>query len=539
MNLVLMDYDYIIIGAGSAGCILANRLSENPENQVLLIEAGGPDTKLEVHIPAAYSKLNRTAVDWAYWTEPQAHVLGRKMFQPRGKTLGGSSSTNAMAYIRGNAADYDEWAALGNTGWSYADMLPYFKKSEANQQFQDAFHGNDGLLNVTKATAFRTPLADAFVEACVAAGIPANDDFNGATQSGAGLFQFTIKNGKRHSAATAFLKPVLARKNLRVLTRTHTKRILIENDRATGVEVITGKNTTQTLKASREVILSAGAFNSPQLLLLSGVGSPDHLAAYKIPLKKELIGVGQNLQDHVFAATSFLSTQPVGTNHHLRPLNQVKALFQYLINKKGPLTISPLEANAFLKVGDSPDPVDMQFHFSPIQVGADYSADLYDISTFPYEDGCTILPTLLKPKSVGFVGLRSGNPMDAPVIQPNYFAEEADRTTMIRGTRKALEVLETGVFAPFRKAITLPPDSSSDEAILLHIQKIMETVYHPVGTCKMGQDEAAVVDTSLRVHGIEALRVVDASIMPRIVSGNTNAPTYAIAEKAAEMILKG
>ncbi len=531
-----MTFDYIIIGAGSAGCVLANRLSEDPDNHVLLLEAGGPDKKMEIHIPAAYSKLNRTNVDWGFETEPQPQVLNRKMYLPRGKTLGGSSSTNAMAYVRGNRADYDEWAALGNQGWDYDSVLPYFKKSEHNEQIDNQYHGKDGLLNVTYAQVFRTPVADAFVKACVEKGVPENHDCNGAEQTGAGLLQFTIKEQKRCSTAVAFLRPILHRPNLKIITQAHTQRILIENDRAVGVEFLTAKNTTEKAYADKEVILSAGAFQSPQLLMLSGIGESEALKRHRIEVKKNLPGVGKNLQDHLFTGVSALSTVPTA-NDALKPLNQIKGLINYLLFKKGPLTISPLEAAAFMKINEGTDPVDLQLHFAPVHFGNDGKADFYNPDTFPHVSGYTVLPTLLKPKSIGYVGLRSANPLDAPLIDPRFLTAEEDLHTLLKGTKKALEIMEATAFAGCRKEIILPLHRSSDDELILHIKTVLETVYHPVGTCKMGTDEMAVVDPQLRVKGIEGLRVADASIMPRIIAGNTNATCIMIGEKAADMIL--
>ncbi len=535
-----MTFDYIIIGAGSAGCVLANRLSANPAVRVLLLEAGGPDKKLEIHIPAAYSKLNRTEVDWGFETESQPHVLGRKMYLPRGKVLGGSSSTNAMAYIRGNHEDYNEWARLGNAGWSFAEVLPYFKKSENNEQIDELdahYHGTGGPLNVTQAQRFRTPVAAAFVRACVEQGIPQNNDFNGANQAGTGLFQFTIKDQKRCSTAVAYLKPVLNRPNLTVLTHALTKQIIIENDRAVGVEFITGKNKTERATATKEVLLSAGSYNSPQILMLSGVGDADELKRHGIALKKHLPGVGKNLQDHLFSAVSCLSTVPTA-NNSLSVMGQIKALGQYLLLKKGPLTISPLEANAFLKIHTGPDPIDLQFHFAPVHGGGDYEKmDFYNPDVFPHTGGYTLLPTLLKPKSIGYVGLHSANPTDAPLIDPRFLSHDDDVTTLLKGMKKGMEVMDSPAFDAYRKANLLPPNRSSDDELLLHTKKVLETVYHPVGTCKMGNDEMAVVDNELRVKGIENLRVIDASIMPRIIAGNTNATSIMIGEKGADLVL--
>jgi choline dehydrogenase len=539
-----MTFDYIIVGAGSAGCVLANRLSVDPSVSVLLLEAGGPDKKMEIHIPAAYTKLNRTEVDWGFWTEPQTALDGRRMYLPRGKTLGGCSSTNAMAYVRGNREDYNDWARMGNTGWGYDEVLPYFTRSEHNEQtaqLDAGYHGTNGPLNVTFAQQFQTPLAPAFVAACEERGIPRNADYNGAEQAGAGLFQFTIKDGKRHSAATAFLKPALGRPNLTVITKALTKRVLLQNGRATGVEFITGKNTTQTATAKREVVLSAGSFQSPQLLMLSGIGPKNELRRQNIDVKHELPGVGQNLQDHLFTGISALCSQRGTTsNYHLSPWRQVVALTNYLVSKKGPLTISPLEAYAFTNLLDPTGRVDLQFHFAPVHMGDDYQTDLYDLTTYPHTDGYTLLPTLLRPESRGYVGLRSANIADAPVIQPNFLTTEKDRQTLIQGLRRGLEVMEADAFGPYRLRIQTPPQRVSDDDLWQHILNQLETVYHPVGTCKMGpdSDEMAVVDPQLRVRGVEGLRVVDGSVMPTVVSGNTNAPCIMIGEKGADLILR-
>jgi choline dehydrogenase len=359
----------------------------------------------------------------------------------------------------------------------------------------------------------------------------------GEKQHGSGRFQFTIKDVKRHSAVDAFLKPVMKRPNLTVITNATAKQILIENDRAVGVEYYVGKTNTEKVFAKKEVILSAGAFASPQLLMLSGVGDADELKKHNIECKKNLAGVGKNLQDHLFSGVSALANQQLGQNHHLKPLNQLKGLLQYLLTKKGVFTISPLESFVFGMTDDSPDRVNYQFHFASLQIGDDYKPDFYDVNTFPLTDGFTILPTLLRPESRGYVTLGSNNAFDAPIIQPNFLEAEQDQITLLKAAKKAIEVIQAPAFDQYRKAQITPPDMSSDDAIMLHLKKQLETVYHPVGTCKMGNDEMAVVDDQLRVKGIEGLRVIDASIMPTIVSGNTNAAVYMIAEKGAEMIL--
>ena len=529
-----MTYDYIIVGAGSAGCVLANRLTEDTSRTVLLLEAGGKGS-FQTGIPGAYPMLHNSAVDWAFWTEPQPHVNNRKLFVPRGKVLGGCSTTNAMAYVRGNPGDYDQWAALGNKGWCYKDVLPYFKKSECHEVFDEPFHSKQGQLHVSFAK-HPSALSKIFVEACVECGIPHNADYNSDNQFGASLLQYTIKNNRRQSTATAFLQTAMRRSNLAVRTNALVKRVLIEKDSAVGVELLTGKTSSEMVYCKKEVIVSAGAIKSPQLLLLSGIGDKTTLQQVGIDVQLHLPGVGNNLQDHIWTHASNL-TSIATANNDIKPINQVKALLQYLLLNKGPLCNSPIETTAFLKTAPELTLPDIQFHFAPFYIGDDYKTDLYKISTFPRTNGCSIMTVLLHPESRGFISISTNNPVCPPVIQPNFLQSEKDKITLLNGLKKAMEVADAKAFKPYSaEGLHHPVRQATDEVLMDHICKSLETLYHPVGTCKMGSDTMAVVNEKLQVHGLKGLRVVDASIMPTIVSGNTNAASIMIGEKGADLI---
>ena len=515
-------YDYVIVGAGSAGCVLANRLTEDPHTRVLLLEAGGPDKKQEISIPAAFGKLFKTECDWAYYTEPQQRLFGRRLYWPRGKMLGGSSSMNAMIYVRGHRSDYDGWRDLGNEGWGFADVLPYFKKAEHQERGASEYHGTGGPLNVADLRTIN-PLSRAFVMAGFELGHPLNDDFNGPGQEGFGFYQVTQKGGRRCSAAAAYIKPALRRPNLTVRTHAQVTRLLLEGTRAAGVEYVQDGRTEQA-RAGREVILSGGAINSPQLLMLSGVGPADHLKHLGIAPVIDLPGVGRNLQDHPIVPVAYACTRPVSLATAEAKLNIVN----YLLFKKGPLTSNVAEAGGFVRT-DARLPVpDLQFHFGPV-----YYLD--HGFTRPEGHGFTIGPTLIRPQSRGHITLRSGDPLDPPSIQPHYLESPADLRTLVEGVKLAQELARTEALSGYRGAAVFEKLETTED-IVGHIRRTIETLYHPAGTCRMGQDPLAVVDAQLRVHGVEALRVVDASIMPDIVGGNTNAPVIMLAEKAADSI---
>ena len=526
----MTEYDYIIVGAGSAGCVLANRLSEDAGKKVLLLEAGGKDDSFWINIPVGFSKLlNNPKYNWNFATQPEPNVKGRSIPIPRGKTLGGSSSINGMLYVRGNPLDYDTWSQFGNRGWSYDSVLPYFKKAENFEPGGDDSRGTGGPLNVTHMYE-NDELPDAFIEAAEKEGWPRNPDYNNGNQEGFGYFQVTQKDGRRWSTARAFLDPARKRPNLRIETNAQTTHVILDGTRAVGVAYVQN-GQKQEARASGEVILAAGAVQSPQLLELSGIGRPELLSSHGITVRHSLMGVGENYRDHYATRMNWRVKLPITLNEKTRGLNMAKELLKYFTTHRGMLTYTAGICFGFVKSRPELVEPDIQFHFAH----ASY-ANAAD-RTLDKEPGMTIATYQCRPESKGSIHVGSSDPLAAPIIRPNFLAEELDQQVLIAGMKIARRIVESPTMDKYRAHEMNPGSAVQTDAEWLNFARENgQTTYHPTGTCKMGQDPMSVVDDQLRVHGIIGLRVIDASIMPTLVSGNTNAAVIMIAEKGSDMI---
>lgn len=531
-------FDYIVVGAGSAGCVLASRLSEDPAIKVLLLEAGPADRSLWLHLPIGYGKtMWSTKYNWCFYTDPDPNMNGRRIYWPRGKTLGGSSAINGLIYIRGQREDYDLWAEQGNVGWGYKDILPYFIKSETNQRGASEFHGSTGPLKVSDIGQTHE-LIEAFIQGAEENGVSRTADFNGARQEGAGYYQLTTWKGWRCSTATAYLKPARKRANLTVISKARATGVIFEGKRAVGVKYRQGAQelTAYVTPNEGEVLLSAGAIHSPQLLQLSGVGPAALLARHGIPVIADLPGVGENLQDHLQIRLGYECTKPITTNDVLNSLlGQISIGLQWLFRKQGPLAIGINQGGCFMRaLPDEATTPDVQFHVATL------SADMAGGKVHPYS-GFTFSVCQLRPGSRGYIRIKSNDPLETPEIQPNYLATDLDRRTAVAGVKAARRIAESASMAPYvKKEIKPGADAQTDDDLLEFCRDSGATIFHPSGTCKMGtpSDALAVLDERLRVRGIQGLRVIDASAMPTLVSGNTNAPIVMMAEKAVDMILQ-
>ncbi len=528
-----MQADYVIVGAGSAGCVVANRLSADPNTRVILLEAGGRDLNPWIHIPVGYFKtIHNPKVDWCYKTEPDPGLNGRSIEWPRGKVLGGSSSLNGLLYVRGQPQDYDRWRQMGNEGWGWDDILPLFKRSERNERGADEFHGDQGPLSVSNMRIQR-PITDAWVAAAQAAGYPFNPDYNGATQEGVGFFQLTSRKGWRCSSAVAYLKPIKKRPNLQIITHAQVDKIETTGKRATGVTYKDRSGKIQTVTANREIVLCGGAINSPQLLMVSGIGEAEQLSEHGIEVVQDLKGVGKGMQDHLQARLVYKCNEPTLNDEVSTLFGQAKIGLKFALFRTGPMTMAASLATGFLKTRDDLETPDIQFHVQPLSAeNPGKGADKF--SAF------TMSVCQLRPESRGEIRLTSSDPRTYPKIIPNYLSTETDCRTIVAGVNIARTIakhapLNTKISQEFRPHADL--DIDDYEATLDWARNNTASIYHPTGTCKMGKDKDAVVDDKLRVHGIEGLRVADCSIMPEIVSGNTNAPAIMIGEKVSDLIL--
>jgi choline dehydrogenase len=527
-----MNHDFIIIGAGTAGCALANRLTASGRDNVLLLEAGPRDTNPWIHVPLGYGKLFAdSSVNWMYQSEPEPELNGRSVFTPRGKVLGGSSSINGLVHVRGQREDFDEWARLGNAGWGFKDVLPYFRKSETYQHGASEFHGADGPVAVGDLPD-KHELCDAFIAAAQEAGIPRNDDFNGERQEGAGYYHAIARNGRRSSCAVAYLRPAAGRRNLEVRTGALVTRLVFEGSRVVAVEYTQG-GETHTVRAQKEILLCGGSFNSPQLLQVSGVGPRALLEKHGIPVTLDAPGVGEGLQEHFYVRTVWKCTKPVTFNDDMSTLaGKIGVGLRYLLFRRGPLTVSAGYAGAFFRTRPELTRPDAQLYF------INFSTDKMGTGLHPFS-AFTVSMSPLIPESRGFVRIRSRDPREAPAIQYNFMSTENDRRTVVNGLKMVDRVVNGQAMKPYVLSAHSPnPRPQTDEEWLAHARQVGGTVYHPSSTCRMGQDATAVVDERLRVRGIAGLRVVDASIMPNVVAGNSNAAVIMIAEKAADLILE-
>jgi choline dehydrogenase len=520
-----MEFDYIIVGGGSAGCVLASRLTENPTIKVLLLEAGGTDRNFLFHWPAGFAKMTKGIASWGWSTTPQKHLKGRVLRFTQAKVIGGGSSINAQLYNRGNRLDFDEWQQMGCEGWSFDSVLPYFKKAENFENGADFFHGTGGPLGVSYPRS-SLPICEAFFQAAGQAGIPRNDDFNGASQNGVGYYQLTQKNARRSSTATAYLNPAKHRTNLTVKYNTHTHRVLIEGQSIVGVETITGEK----YRATREVVLTSGAIGTPKLLLQSGIGPAEHLRKVGVSVKHDLPGVGTNLQDHLDLFVISECTGPHTYDRYGKPHWAALAGLQYIFTRTGPVASALFSQGGFWYADENARSADIQFHFG---LGSGIEAGVAIMKN----GGATLNSAYMRPRSRGTVRLASNNPNDAPLIDPNYWSDPYDKEMSLRGLKLAREIMLQNALKPFLKSEHVPgPTKISEDDLFDYACANAKTDHHPAGTCRMGHDELSVVTPDLKLRGLAGLRICDASIMPTLTTGNTNAPTIMIAEKAADLI---